>query len=61
MYSYYINQDIYLTIRYLCVIVQSIYLFMICKAKRRTQTRGGAPGYISGCAVFFYFVQGLEV
>lgn len=53
MYSYYVNQNIYLTIKYLCVIVQSIYLFMIYKAKRSTQTRGGAPGYIPGCIVFF--------
>ena len=34
MYSYYVNTNIYLTIKYLCVIVQSIYLFMIHKANR---------------------------
>ena len=43
-----------MTIKYLCVIVQSIYLFMIYKAKRSTQTRGGASRYISGCVVFLF-------
>ena len=35
---------------------------MIYKAKRRTQTRGGAPGYIPGCIVFFilYRIEGVE-
>ena len=35
---------------------------MIRKAKRSTQTRGGASGYISGCIVFFYFagIGGVE-
>ena len=27
---------------------------MIYKAKRSTQTRGGAPGYIPGCIVFLF-------
>ena len=30
---------------------------MIRKAKRSTQTRGGASGYIYGCIVFFYFAR----
>ena len=54
MYSYYVNQNIYLTIRYLCVIVQSIYLFVIHKAKRSTQTRGGASGFILGVSSFLF-------
>ena len=54
MYSYYVNQNIYLTINYICVIVQPIYLFMIYKAKRSTQTRGGASRYILGVASFLF-------
>ena len=42
---------------YICI----SYLFMIHKAKRSTQTRGGAFGYISGCSVFlFYRFGGVE-
>ena len=35
---------------------------MIYKAKRSTQTRGGAPGYIPGCIVFFilFRIGGVE-
>ena len=54
MYSYYVNPNIYLTIRYLCVIVQSIYLFMIHKANRAHEQRGGASGYILGVSSFLF-------
>lgn len=49
--------DNYISICYICI----SYLFMIYKDKRVHEQRGGAPGYSSGCVVFFYFVQGLEV
>ena len=38
---------------YICYICTS-YLFMIYKAKRSTQTRGGASGYIPGVSSFLF-------
>lgn len=60
MYSYYVNQNIYLTIKYLCVIVQSIYLFMIYRANRAHEQEAVHPDIFPGVSSF-YFVQELEV